>query len=197
MENSGLVQLTAEQIEKVFGPSAGFESGMGIIETGRVAGGLSTLFEIGFELLGNASAEVEPNDLVATCSVRSRLMGETAENLALYIPEISPIDREEVLSFSGRLDSFSLEGLYKELGSIDAIDFVEKHLAGFISAVIAHYLSRCGDMSDRSFSRALAHALSVIEEVSRTSSTASIGSVNKTAEFLGNLNVMKEIFALS
>ena len=80
MEDGELVQLTSEQVERVFWSNDKVEPGLGIIETGFVAGGLSSLFVMGFELLGFATAEIESDDLVIKCA-REEFVRSVIESL--------------------------------------------------------------------------------------------------------------------
>ena len=190
------MQISTDGIEKAFGTSSASDLGLGIVETGAVAGGICTLFLIGFELLGRATAEIESDSLVVACATQSRLMGEIAEEFATYIPVIPAIDKRVVLSFSGRLEGFSAEGLYREVGPMGSIDFVQSHLAKFLAAVISHYLSRCSDISDKSFARALARALLELEEFPRV---LSMDDFKWDTDYSGspvNLRMLRELFDL-
>ncbi|TAN28654.1 MAG: hypothetical protein EPN30_03140 [Actinomycetota bacterium] len=190
------MQISTERIEKVFGTSAELDSGLGIVETGAVAGGISTLFLIGFELLGRASAEVEPDNLVIACAAQSRLMGEMAEEFIKYIPVIPSVEKQAVLSFSGRLDSFSAEGLYQEIGPIGSIDFVRSHLVKFLATAVSHYLSRCSDISDRSFSRVLGIARLELEEILQVLNVSDLEWNRSDLDLPGNLSLIREFFDL-
>lgn len=197
MENGELVQLTSGHIERVFGPSAKFDSGLGIVETGSVAGGLSTLLLIGFELLGMAGPQVDSDDLAVKCATSSRLLGGAVEDMAKFIPLIPAVDRSSVLSLSGRLDAFSTDGLYRELGPVGAIRFVRTYLCEFLDAAVSHYLSRCSDLSDRSFARALSAALSTLNELCGAIDSVTLNWNDKVSENPRNLLVFQEILDLS
>ncbi len=190
------MQISTEGIEKVFGTSSASELGLGIVETGAVAGGICTLFLIGFELLGRASAEIESDSLVVAFAAQSRLMGEIGEELAKYIPAIPAVDKRVVLSFSGRLEGFSAEGLYREVGPMGSIDFVQSHLTKFLSALISHYLSRCSDICDKSFSRALRRALLELEEFPQVLSMDDFKWDANYSESPANLRMLRELFDL-
>ncbi len=191
------MQLTSGQIEKIFGPSANFDRGLGIVETGSVAGGLSTLFLIGFELLGAAGPQVDSNELAIKCTTLSRLFGGVAEELVRFIPLIPAIERSNVLSLSGRLDALSIDGLYKELGPEGAIRFVRIYLCEFLDAALTHFLSRCSDLSDKSFSRALSAAGLALAELLGTFDAESLVLDAGVFETSTNLLLFQEILDLS
>lgn len=197
MEDGELVQLTSEQVERVFWSKRKIEPGLGIIETGFVAGGLSSLFSIGFELLGFATAEVEPHDLVIECASVSRSLGGIAQELADFIPAIPAVDRSNVLSLGGRLDAFSTEGLFRELGALGAVSFVRSYLCEFLDEALRHYVSCCDALSDKSFSRALSGAQSTINEAHEAIDPKSLGWDGRHRGKLANLQVFEEILDLS
>ncbi|MDA8271550.1 MAG: hypothetical protein M0Z39_09150 [Actinomycetota bacterium] len=197
MEDGELVQLTSEQVERVFWSKRKFEPGLGIIETGFVAGGLSSLFSIGFELLGFATAEIEPRDLVIKCASVSRSLGGTAQELADFIPTIPTVDRSNVLSFGGRLDGFSTDGLFRELGVLGAVSFVRSYLCEFLDEALRHYVSRCDALSDKSFSRALSGAQLTINEAREIIDPKSLGWDGRYHGKVVNLQVFEEILDLS
>lgn len=191
------MQLASEHIERVFGPSEKFESGLGIVETGSVAGGMSAFLLIGFELLGMAGPQVDSDELAVKCATLSRLLGRLVEDMVKFIPLISVIDRSSVLSLSGRLDSISTDGLYKELGPIGAISFVRSYLCEFLDAAVSHYLSRCSDLSDKSFARALSAVLSTLDELRGAIDTESLDWNGRVSGNSRNLLVFQEILDLS
>ncbi len=197
MENGELVQLTSEQVERVFGPSAKFDSGLGIVETGSVAGGLSAFLLIGFELFGMAGSQVDSDDLAIKCATSSRLLGMAVEDMAKFIPQIPAVDRASVLSLSGRLDAISSDGLYRELGAVGAISFVRTYLCEFLYAAVSHYLSRCSDLSDKSFARALSAVLSTLDELCGAIDAESLHWNGKVSESSRNLSAFQEILDLS
>lgn len=197
MEDGELVQLTSEQVERVFWSNDKIEPGLGIIETGFVAGGLSSLFVMGFELLGFATAEIESDDLVIKCARVSCSLGGSAQELADFIPTIPAVDRSNVLSFGGRLDSFSTDGLFRELGGLGAVSFVRSYLCEFLDEALRHYLSRCDALSDKSFSRALAGAQLTVNEAREAIDPKSLGWDGRRQGRLANLQLFEEILDLS
>ncbi|MDA8080359.1 MAG: hypothetical protein M0Z96_01905 [Actinomycetota bacterium] len=190
------MQLTSEHLERVFGPSEKLDSGLGIVETGSAAGGLSAFLLIGFELLGKAGRQVDSDDLAVKCATLSRMLGRAVEDVAKFIPLISVVDRSSVLSLSGRLDTISTDGLYGELGPLGSISFVRSYLCEFLDAAVSHYLSRCSDLSDRSFARALSAVLSILNELRGAIDIVSLNWNGKVAENSRNLSVFQEILDL-
>lgn len=188
------MKVTKEGIERIFGPpTGGFSSGLTIHETGSIAGGLSALFAIGFELLGLASSELsEPRQVIESARV-SRLFGEVSEVLGAFIPAIPSVDRSSVLSLSGRLGDFSSGGLLNEVGAIGAIEFVRLYLCEFLDSAISHYLAKCGELSDKSFSRALEFALSVVTEAKERLIFEGFQIENTHTEQLVQLNLIQRI----
>lgn len=158
------MSFSADKLERIFGASDGLESGLGIVETGYIAGGLSALFMVGFEVLGNSSALLEsPSAVIASAKV-SRLFGEMAEEMAKYVPSIPVLNIVHVSTLSGRLRDFSSEALVRETGANAAVAIVASLLCRFLTDSVTHFLSRCGELSDKSFSRALIRALGVLVE---------------------------------
>ncbi len=190
------MELTAGQVEKVFGRVPILESGLGILETGSIAGGLSSLFSIGFTLLGYASSQMPSDDMVVKCSGLSRAFGACAQRLGEFIPAIPDVDRSEVLGFGGRLKKFTVEGLYGELGPTGAVAFSVGYLGSFLERAIGHFLGRCSDLSDKSFSRALYAAQSVIVEARTTIEPDGIKGGFTPGERLMNVRVIEEILDL-
>ncbi len=191
------MSLTSQQIEHVFRPVSTGRFGLGIIETGSVAGGLSSLFSIGFEILGYASVEIEADDLVIKCARFSRLFGDIAQQLAEFIPAIPPVVRSEVLSFGGRLSAFSANGLYQEFGALGAVSFARGVLCEFLSVAIPHYISRCSELSDKSFSRALSAALTVVDEARDEIDAKGFHNELTRSNESENLRAFEEILDLS
>lgn len=156
------MSISADKVEQIFGVPDGLEIGLGIVETGFIAGGLSALFAVGFEVLGSSSVELgSPAEVIASARV-SRHFGEVAEDLARYIPSIPVLDLEYVSTLSGRLSEFSSEELVKEMGANAAVSLVTSVLCPFLADAVTHFISRCSELSDESFSRALNRALGVL-----------------------------------
>lgn len=191
------MKLTSEKIESVFYPSPTISSGLGIVETGWVAGGLSALFGVAFELLGAASTGQDSDEMVVKCSRMSRLLGEISQRLTKFIPVIPSVDRSEVLSFSGRLDSIAVSSLYSELGAVGAVVFVDAFLCAFIESATDHYLSRCGNLSDKSFSRVLTQGKEAVTEVRDVLDSHGLEWVGNLGKDPVNLRNFEEILDLS
>lgn len=152
------MEILADKIETIFTHPSGFQSGLGIVETGYVAGGLSALFSLGFELMGKVAREfVLDSQIIASASC-SREFGDTALSLAKFVPLIPEIDREDALTFSGRIDDRTAGGMIAEGGCHQVLNFVVQQLCPFLEVSISHYFSRCADWSDSAFRKALSNA---------------------------------------
>lgn len=156
-----------DRLLELFGSSAGFENGLGIIETGQIAGGLSALCEVGFSVLGNLSVLATSDMEVIELAKASRTLGELSQGFARFIPAIPDIDIEQVTTFSGRLKDVNVGEVLAEQ-KISNSECVEMFFSGLLpivrqSCIMA--LQRCSELSDKTFSRFLRSAVSIIDEL--------------------------------
>ncbi len=159
-----MAQLNREIIELLC-PVPELETGLGIIETGYIAGALSGLCLVGFELLGKVSVEAKDDTVVIALARSSRIMGELGQDLLEYIPSIPPLEEVEVSTLSGRLREFSAEKVIDEFGRSETIALVSEQLIPLIRDCCRYYLGRCSDVSDKAFSRMLERLNSTLSEV--------------------------------
>lgn len=156
-----------DHVLELFGPSAGFENGLGIIETGQIAGGLSALCEVGFKVLGNLSVRAATDAEVMELAKASRTLGELSQEFARFIPTIPTIDLEQVTTFSGRLKGVEVDEVLTEhkISNLECVEMVFSGLLPVVRQSCIMVLQRCSDLSDKTFSRLLRCAVSIIDEL--------------------------------
>lgn len=159
-----MAQFDRELIE-ILCPVPELEVGLGIIETGYIAGALSGLCLVGFELLGRVSVEAVDDGAVIALARSSRILGELGKDLAGYIPSIPPLEEVELTTLSGRLHEFSAEKVISTFGPSDTATLVSEQLIPLIKDCCSYYLGRCSDLSDQAFARMLESLMMAISEV--------------------------------
>lgn len=170
-------ELDSEIIE-IMCPVPQLESGLGIIETGYIAGALSGLCLVGFELLGKVSVENEDNAAVIAMARSSRILGELSQELVGYIPSIPPLEEVEVSTFSGRLREFSAEKIIGAFGHSETATLVSGQLIPLIKDCCTYYMDRCSEVSDKAFSRMLERLILSMNEVENLMIAAAVDSEN-------------------
>lgn len=164
-----------KKIEKFFGISPALSHGLGIIETGFVAGRLSALFGIGFEVLGFASQRSDSDELVIATAVTSRKFGEIAMNMQTFIPSIPDLEKASLLSINFP-KGLPVAHVVLEVGASSATAIVVR-LCKLLHKSLSYYLSRCSDVCDSSFSDMLAEAArAVVDANERLNFTGSLSS---------------------
>lgn len=184
------MDLDARLLE-IFGPSAGFDSGLGIVESGQIAGGLSSLCEVGFNFLGKLSVLVQTDAEVIELAKASRTLGELAQGFARYIPAIPAVDIEEVTTFRGRLKDLDLERVMSEneISSSQSIAMIFGGLLPIVRQSCIMALQRCSDLSDKPLSRFLRYAVTTIDELGED--WIAVGQLDASCRQLGASDVLR------
>ncbi len=170
-----MAQFDRELIE-ILCPVPELEVGLGIIETGYIAGALSGLCLVGFELLGKVSLEALDDAAVIALARSSRILGELGQDLVGYVPSIPPLEEIEVTTFSGRLHEFSAEKVISTFGPSDTVTLVSEQLIPLVRDCCSYYLGRCSNLSDKAFSRMLERLMMDISEVEDLLATKAVAN---------------------
>ncbi len=170
-----MAQFDRELIE-ILCPVPELEVGLGIIETGYIAGALSGLCLVGFELLGKVSLEALDDAAVIALARSSRILGELGQDLVGYVPSIPPLEEVEVTTFSGRLHEFSAEKVISTFGPSDTVTLVSEQLIPLVRDCCSYYLGRCSNLSDKAFSRMLERLMMDISEVEDLLATKAVAN---------------------
>ncbi len=176
MENGNLMAQFDRELIEILCPVPELEVGLGIIETGYIAGALSGLCLVGFELLGKVSLEALDDAAVIALARSSRILGELGQDLVGYVPSIPPLEEVEVTTFSGRLHEFSAEKVISTFGPSDTVTLVSEQLIPLVRDCCSYYLGRCSNLSDKAFSRMLERLMMDISEVEDLLATKAVAN---------------------